>query len=252
METKSAKARRIRAVRLPTTCDKRVSVALFDIDETCFSVRLTGTKIGCNEGGCGACTVVLGEFDPRKRQTSYRSVNACLFPVCAAHHKQVITVEGVLKVHNTLQMRCYRHRSARGTIAFDASSWIPVRLLYARLCDGNVRTIATQCTSDTRRNRRRITRCRKCICILYFIRRRQPVPMHWLSTDSRGVLHFRRREQHSCKRFLCKYLLYWLQTNGDASGTCARGANCCRNVKANEVHYPFLCSTVSPCCSRII
>jgi len=55
-------------------------------------VRLTGTKIGCNEGGCGACTVVVGES--RDGVAVYKSVNACLYPACAAHLKHVITVEG--------------------------------------------------------------------------------------------------------------------------------------------------------------
>eukprot|EP00051_Salpingoeca_urceolata_P010028 m.122205 g.122205 ORF g.122205 m.122205 type:complete len:1330 (+) comp16553_c0_seq4:198-4187(+) len=58
-------------------------------------LRLTGTKLGCGEGGCGACTVLLSHYDRREKKIVHRSVNACLTPVCSVDGCAIITVEGI-------------------------------------------------------------------------------------------------------------------------------------------------------------
>jgi aerobic carbon-monoxide dehydrogenase small subunit len=55
------------------------------IDVLRESFRLTGTKEGCGEGECGACTVLLDG----------KPVNSCLIPVCQAEGKRVETVEAL-------------------------------------------------------------------------------------------------------------------------------------------------------------
>ena len=49
--------------------------------------KLTGTKEGCGEGECGACSIILDGF----------LVNSCLIPVLHASGASVVTVEGVSK-----------------------------------------------------------------------------------------------------------------------------------------------------------
>jgi hypothetical protein len=53
---------------------------------------LTGTKLGCGEGGCGACTVMLSHYEGGK--VVHRAVNACLCPLYAIEGMHVVTVEG--------------------------------------------------------------------------------------------------------------------------------------------------------------
>lgn len=54
----------------------------------------TGTKSGCNEGDCGACTVAMALTGP-DGTPCWRSVNSCLLPLSAVQSRQVLTVEGV-------------------------------------------------------------------------------------------------------------------------------------------------------------
>lgn len=67
--------------------------------------RLLGTKIGCREGDCGACTVVIGDFYQQK--LSYRTVTSCLMPISNVQGKHVVTIEGVNRVSglNPMQKR---------------------------------------------------------------------------------------------------------------------------------------------------
>ena len=46
---------------------------------------LTGTKEGCGEGDCGACTILVDG----------KSVNSCIFPAVQADGCEILTVEGV-------------------------------------------------------------------------------------------------------------------------------------------------------------
>lgn len=63
------------------------------LDFVRYHKRLTGTKIGCREGDCGACTVLVGDIE--NEQLVYRSMTSCLMPLGNAEGKHIVTVEGI-------------------------------------------------------------------------------------------------------------------------------------------------------------
>ncbi|CAF3526890.1 unnamed protein product [Rotaria sp. Silwood1] len=65
-------------------------------------LRLTGSKLGCGEGGCGACTVLISRcIDKKSNEIEHRTVNACLAPLCSVDGCHVITVEGLGSVNKS-------------------------------------------------------------------------------------------------------------------------------------------------------
>jgi xanthine dehydrogenase small subunit len=58
-----------------------------------YHQHLCGTKIGCREGDCGACTVLVGEY--HNGTVHYQSMTSCLMPIGNAHTKHIVTVEGI-------------------------------------------------------------------------------------------------------------------------------------------------------------
>ncbi|HEV3467716.1 MAG TPA: (2Fe-2S)-binding protein [Pyrinomonadaceae bacterium] len=78
--------------KIPVTCSVNGREVTFDaypmarlLDVLREGLRLTGTKEGCGEGECGACSVLLdGEL-----------VNSCLVPVAQAEGARIRTIEGV-------------------------------------------------------------------------------------------------------------------------------------------------------------
>jgi len=63
------------------------------LDYIRYYKRLVGTKIGCREGDCGACTILVGDFENGK--LVYRSMTSCLMPLGNAHGKHIVSVEGI-------------------------------------------------------------------------------------------------------------------------------------------------------------
>jgi aerobic-type carbon monoxide dehydrogenase small subunit (CoxS/CutS family) len=65
--------------RLDVRADRRLADVLRD------DLGLTGTKIACAEGACGACAVLVGG----------RAVASCIYPAAAAEGHDIVTIEGI-------------------------------------------------------------------------------------------------------------------------------------------------------------
>lgn len=80
------------------------------LDFVRYHQNLMGTKIGCREGDCGACTVLIGDFKDGKLQ--YQSATSCLTALGNVQGKHVLTVEGLNVKELNLAQRSMNEESA--------------------------------------------------------------------------------------------------------------------------------------------
>ena len=87
----------IRFILNETEINTPLSPGMVLLDFIRYHQHLMGTKIGCREGDCGACTVLVGNIVKTQNFASlqYRSMTSCLVPLANAHRKHIVTVEGI-------------------------------------------------------------------------------------------------------------------------------------------------------------
>src|SRR6266478_5522896 len=66
--------------------------------------RLTGSKEGCAEGDCGACSVAMVGRDLQGRPC-YRAINSCLVPLSLMAGREILSVEGVACQSKVLSLK---------------------------------------------------------------------------------------------------------------------------------------------------
>src|SRR3954466_10309895 len=96
MESKTIRfVRRGELVSLTNVPPERTLLEVLRADLAC-----TGTKEGCGEGDCGACTVVVGEA--QGNAVSYRAINACIRLAHSVAGLALWTVEDIANADGTL------------------------------------------------------------------------------------------------------------------------------------------------------
>ena len=93
---------------------------------------LTGTKEGCAEGDCGACTVAIRELDADGALIT-KPVNACIQLLGMLHGKEIVTVErlaspeGALHPVQAALSECHGSQCGFCTPGFVMSMWTAYR-----------------------------------------------------------------------------------------------------------------------------
>jgi len=85
--------------------DQIVKIKNPDPNETLLNyirtkLKKIGTKEGCAEGGCGACTVVIGEL--KNNEINYKAINSCITFLPTLQGKQIIIVEDLVSKDGSL------------------------------------------------------------------------------------------------------------------------------------------------------
>ncbi|XP_055817941.1 abscisic-aldehyde oxidase-like [Solanum dulcamara] len=71
--------------------DPSITLLHFLRSQTCFK----SPKLGCGEGGCGACVVLVSKYDPELKKVEDFSVSSCLTLICSLHGCSITTSEGL-------------------------------------------------------------------------------------------------------------------------------------------------------------
>ena len=123
---------------------------------------LTGTKIGCEQGGCGACTVMVSRRTANRIDS--RSINSCLKPIVSLAGAEVTTVRrDQATPYDELRIRC---NTASPSMQTERNAVF----VHPRLRDEHAFLFTKEPFTDGTGNRRPL--------------RRQPLSLYWLSSRS--------------------------------------------------------------------
>jgi aerobic-type carbon monoxide dehydrogenase small subunit (CoxS/CutS family) len=91
-------------------------------------LTVTSPKAGCQQGGCGACTVLV-DGEPRR---------ACLTPLAAVEGAEIDTVEGLGEAGDLSAVQAAFHDSYAAQCGFCTAGFVMATEALRRRCDGRI------------------------------------------------------------------------------------------------------------------
>lgn len=83
-----------------------------------YESRLTGTKVVCAEGDCGACTIMVAKWHPNANDDKYFSINSCIAMTFSMDGANLVTVEGLSANEKLSEVQCSMMRNFGGQCGF--------------------------------------------------------------------------------------------------------------------------------------
>ncbi len=169
--------------------DQEIALDGFDGQQTLLDFLrldqgLTGTKEGCAEGDCGACTVLLGRLE--NNQLYYQPVNACIIPLGTVDSTQVLTVEHLADPQpHPVQLEMANAHGSQCGFCTPGIVMSLAALHYA--CDSNDFTVGRETLNDALAGN--LCRCTGYGPIITAAQQAlvQPIPDHCRSLQALGI-----------------------------------------------------------------